>query len=172
MNPQLAATYAAQVLARANLMDSRVRQGDPAQTAVWAEVIGRHNLDIAYLLNAVTAYYEEPRERTVQVGDVIRMARDLRQRDAMVENTHTAVAANSAVGALPAGSGTSTHPGGLNAAGEPISDAYEVDGAGYIPCPSCLAQPGETCGRDGRDFKIPCVARLALAYRNRKRNQA
>ena len=22
------------------------------------------------------------------------------------------------------------------------------------------------------DFKIPCVARLALAYRNRKRNQA
>ena len=153
-------------------MDSRVRQGDPAQTAVWAEVIGRHNLDIAYLLNAVTAYYEEPRERTVQVGDVIRMARDLRQRDAMVENTHTAVAANSAVGALPAGSGASTHMGVLNAAGDPIRDAYEVDGAINIACPDCLARPNETCGRDGYDYRIPCVARLATAYRNKKRNQA
>lgn len=153
-------------------MDSRVRQGDPAQTAVWAEVIGRHNLDIAYLLNAVTAYYEEPRERTVQVGDVIRMARDLRQRDAMVENTHTAVAANSAVGALPAGSGTSTHMGVLNAAGDPIRGAYEVDGAISIPCPDCLAEPGVTCGRNGYDYRIPCVARLATAHRNKKRNQA
>ncbi|KAA0916443.1 hypothetical protein [Dietzia sp. ANT_WB102] len=171
MNPQLAAQYAAQVLARANLMDARVRQGDPAQTAVWAEVIGRHNLDISYLLNAVTAYYEEPRDRTVQVGDVIRMARDLRQRDAMVDNTH-ALTANHATGALPAGSGTSTHMGAINATGEPIQEAYEIDGAGHLPCPSCQAQPGETCGRDGHDFKIPCVARLALAYRNRKRNQA
>ena len=153
-------------------MDSRVRQGDPAQTAVWAEVIGRHNLDIAYLLNAVTAYYEEPRERTVQVGDVIRMARDLRQRDAMVENTHNAVAANAAVGALPAGSGTSTHMGVLNAAGDPIRAAYEVDGAISIPCPDCLADPGVTCGRNGYDYRIPCVARLATAYRNKKRNQA
>ena len=150
-------------------MDSRVRQGDPAQTAVWAEVIGRHNLDIAYLLNAVTAYYEEPRERTVQVGDVIRMARDLRQRDAMVDNAQS-LAPPELVEPLPAGSGASTHMGVLNAAGEPIREAYEVDGAINIPCPDCLARPSETCGRNGYDYRIPCVARLATAYRNRKRN--
>ena len=136
-------------------------------TAVWAQTIERWHLDVSYLLQAVTAYYEEPRERVIQVGDVIRMARDLRQRDAMVDNAQS-LASGEAVGALPAGSGASTHPGGLNATGEPIQAAYEVDGAGHIPCPSCLAQPGETCGRDGHDFKIPCVARLATAYRNRK----
>lgn len=167
MNPQLAATYAAQVLARANLMDSRVRHGDPGMTAVWAESIGRHQLDVAYLLNAVTAYYEEPRDRVIQVGDVIRMARDLRQRDAMVENA-AELAAPELVEPLPAGSGGSTHMGALNATGEPIQAAYEVDGALDLQCPSCLSGPGVTCGRDGHDYKIPCVARLAAAHRNRK----
>lgn len=158
---------AAQVLARANLMDPRVRQGDAGMTAVWAQALERHNLDIAYLLNAVTAYYSEPRDRSIGVGDVIRIARDARQRDALADNA-SELAPPELVEALPAGSGTSTHMDAINAVGEPIQAAYDVDGAGHIPCPSCLAQPGETCGRGGHDYRIPCVARLATAYRNRK----
>lgn len=171
MNPVQAAQDAALVLARANLFDPRIRSDDAMITAAWAEAIAKHNLDRARLMDAVTAYYEEPRDRSIGVGDVIRIARDARQRDALADNAQS-LASGSPVGALPAGSGTSTHPGGLNAAGEPIPAAYEVDGAGYIPCPSCLAQPGQTCGRGGHDYKIPCAARLAAAHRNRKRNQA
>ena len=162
-----AAADAAQVLARANLMDPRVRHGDAGMTAVWAESIARWNLDVSYLLRAVTEYYTVPRDRTIQVGDVIQIARDFRQRDALIDNT-SSLAADSPAGALPAGSGAPTHMGVINAAGEPIRDAYEVDGAINIPCPACLARPSETCGRDGYDYRIPCVARLATAYRNRK----
>lgn len=162
-----AAADAAQVLARANLMDPRVRHGDAGITAVWAQALERHNLDISYLLNAVTDYYSEPRDRTIQVGDVIRIARDARQRDALVDNTQS-LASPELVEALPAGSGTSTHMGVLNAAGEPIRGAYEVDGAINIPCPACFSGPGVTCGRDGHDYKIPCAARLAAAHRNRR----
>lgn len=158
------------VLARANLFDPRIRADDPGITAAWAEAIGRHNLDRRRLLEAVTAYYEEPRDRSIGVGDVIRIARDARQRDAMVDNT-TELAPPELVEPLPAGSGASTHMGVINAAGEPIREAYEVDGAINIPCPDCLAEPGVTCGRDGYDYRIPCVARLAAAYRNKKRNQ-
>lgn len=167
MNPQYAAEAAALVLARANLFDQRIRANDSGITAAWAEAIGRHNLERGRLLQAVTDYYSEPRDRSIQVGDVIRIARDARQRDALVDNAQS-LAAPELVEALPAGSGASTHMGVINAVGEPIEAAYEVDGAGHIPCPSCLAQPGETCGRDGHDYRIPCVARLATAYRNRK----
>ena len=171
MNPQQAAEAAAMVLARANLYDPRTRKDDSGITAAWAEAISRHNLDRSYLLHAVTTYYEEPRDRSIQVGDVIRIARDARQRDALVDNAQS-LAPPELVEALPAGSGASTHMGVLNAAGDPIREAYEVDGAINIPCPDCLARPNETCGRDGYDYRIPCVARLATAYRNRKRNQA
>ena len=171
MNPQAAAEAAAMVLARANLYDQRIRKDDSGITAAWAEAIARHNLDRAYLLQAVTTYYEEPRDRSIQAGDVIRIARDARQRDALVDNA-SSLAAPELVEALPAGSGASTHMGVLNAAGEPIREAYEVDGAINIVCPDCLAEPGVTCGRNGYDYRIPCVARLATAYRNRKRNQA
>ena len=167
MNPQEAAQAAAMVLARAGLYDNRIRKDDPGITAAWAEAIARHNLDRAYLLQAVTTYYEEPRDRSIQVGDVIRIGRDARQRDALVDNA-SSLAAPELVEALPAGSGTSTHMGVINAAGEPIRAAYEVDGAISIPCPDCLADPGVTCGRNGHDYRIPCVARLATAYRNRK----
>ena len=166
-----AAADAAKVLARANLMDPRVRNADVAMTAVWAESIARWDLDVSYLLRAVTEYYTVPRDRTIQVGDVIQIARDFRQRDAMVDNAQS-LAPSEAAGALPAGSGASTHMDALNAVGEPIEAAYEVDGAGYIACPDCGASPGATCGRNGHDYRIPCVARLATAYRNRKRNQA
>ena len=170
MNPQAAAEAAAMVLARANLYDQRIRKDDSGITAAWAEAIARHNLDRAYLLHAVTTYYEEPRDRSIQVGDVIRIGRDARQRDALVDNA-SSLAPSEAAGALPAGSGASTHMGVLNAVGEPIEAAYEVDGAGYIECPDCGAGPGATCGRNGHDYRIPCVARLATAYRNRKRSQ-
>ena len=162
-----AAQDASMVLARANLFDQRIRANDPAITAVWAQAIAKHNLDRGRLLDAVTSYYEEPRDRSIQAGDVIRIARDARQRDALVDNAQS-LAPSEAAGALPAGSGASTHMGVLNAAGEPIREAYEVDGAINIPCPDCLAKPSETCGRNGYDYRIPCVARLATAYRNRK----
>lgn len=162
-----AAQDASMVLARANLFDQRIRANDPAITAVWAQAIAKHNLDRSRLLDAVTSYYEEPRDRSIQVGDVIRIARDARQRDALTDNT-SALATPVLVEPLPAGSGASTHMGVVNAVGEPIRGAYEVDGAINIPCPDCRSEPGVTCGRDGYDYRIPCVARLATAYRNRK----
>ena len=164
-----AAADAALVLGRASAFDPRVRQDDPVITAAWAEAIARHGLDRAYLMNAVTDYYSEPRDRVIQVGDVIRIARDARQRDALTDNT-SALAPPELVEPLPAGSGASTHMGFINAVGEPIRDAYDVDGAINIPCPDCRSEPGVTCGRDGHDYRIPCVARLAAAYRNRKGN--
>ena len=167
MNPHAAAEAAAMVLARANLYDQRIRKDDSGITAAWAEAIARHNLDRAYLLQAVTTYYEEPRDRSIQVGDVIRIGRDARQRDALVDNAQS-LAPSEAAGALPPGPGASTRMGVINAVGEPIREAYEVDGAINIPCPDCLAEPGVTCGRNGYDYRIPCVARLATAYRNRK----
>lgn len=167
MNVQEAAQAAALVLARANLFDPRTRKDDPGITAAWAETIARHNLDRGQLMQAVTTYYEEPRERSIQVGDVIRIARDARQRDALIDNA-ASLASPELVEALPAGSGASTHMGVINAAGDPIRAAYEVDGAIHLPCPACLARPGETCGRDHVDYRIPCVARLAAAHRNRK----
>lgn len=171
MNAQQAARDAAMVLARANLFDPRIRADDVGITAAWAEAIAKHNLDRGRLLEAVTDYYSEPRDRSIGVGDVIRIARDARQRDALIDNAQS-LAPPELVEALPSGSGASTHMGVLNAAGEPIREAYEVDGAINIPCPDCLAEPGVTCGRNGYDYRIPCVARLATAYRNRKRNQA
>ncbi|MDO5535459.1 MAG: hypothetical protein Q4F65_12530 [Propionibacteriaceae bacterium] len=162
-----AAADAAMVLGRASAFDPRVRQDDPVITAAWAEAIARHNLDRAYLLNAVTDYYSEPRERSIGVGDVIRMARDARQRDAMVDNT-SALAPPVLVETLPPGSGASTHMGVVNAAGAPIEAAYRVDDAIDIPCPDCRSDPGVTCGCDDYDYRIPCVARLAAAHKMRK----
>lgn len=150
------------VLARAAIFDQRVTRPNPTVTNAWTDEFNKHDLELPDLLAGVSAYYEIGRDRVIQPGDVIRAARDLRQRRAQVEN------ATDARAALPAGQAPYLENGlGLNATGQPVEAAYEVDGAGHLDCPACNAGPGQVCEHpvDGRTMKIPHVARLKAARR-------
>ena len=154
---------AAAVLAKASTFDPRVRVGDAAITASFADALERHNLSRDLLLRAVVLFYEEPRQYPISVGDVIRGARDLRQKESLQQTARDEIASG-VKGQLPPGK--ATHPGGFDARGRPVRTAYEVDGAIRLTCPRCDAQPGQVCrDRKGRELKIPCASRLGAAYR-------
>ena len=151
---------ATQVLARAAIFDQRLAKPSHAVVDGWADEFNRHDLELHDLLAGVSAYYEIGRDRVIQPGDVIRAARDIRQRRAQAENTAHARAA------LPAGPTVYRDGPGLNADGTPVQAAYEVNGAGHLPCPTCHAKPGEWCENPhtGNTTKIPHVARLQAAH--------
>ncbi|NMM84288.1 hypothetical protein B2J88_07930 [Rhodococcus sp. SRB_17] len=73
-------------LGRAALFDDRITAGDQARIAAWSEALEPYGIDQATMLNAVTAFYREPRDRSITVGDLTRTARDLRQSDAVSES--------------------------------------------------------------------------------------
>lgn len=149
------------VLARAAIFDQRVTRPNPTVTTAWTDEFNKHDLELPDLLAGVSAYYEIGRDRVIQPGDVIRAARDLRQRRALIENTQQARAA------LPAGQPPALDGPGLNAVGRPIDAAYEINDAGHLACRTCDAQPGQYCEHpDGRTMRIPHVARLADARRH------
>lgn len=149
------------VLSRAAVFDQRVPKPNPTVISGWAEEFNRNDLDVADLLAGVSDYYSIGRDRVIQPGDVIRAARDLRQRRAQIDNTQQARTA------LPAGHEPNLDGTGLNATGQPVDAAYEVHNAGHLQCPTCHAGPGEVCEHpaDGRTMRIPHAARLAAAYR-------
>lgn len=72
-------------LGRAALFDDRITAGDEARIAAWSEALDQYGIDQATMLNAVTAFYREPRDRSISVGDLARTARDIRQHEAISE---------------------------------------------------------------------------------------
>ena len=154
---------AARAIARASLLDYRIRE-DAAVIAAWADVLERHHLPEHLVLQAVTLYYEEPRDRSIQVGDAVRIARNLRQNEALASNVE-ALPSGSNAGELSRPDGPSTHPGGLNATGKPIRRAYEHDGTIYHECPICHAPSGSYCVQNGKQLRIAHAKRYGLAYR-------
>lgn len=150
---------AVQVISRAAIFDQRMAKPSPAVIDGWADEFNRYDLELHDLLAGVSAYYEIGRERVIQPGDVIRAARDIRQRRALTETTDH-------IRALPPGAPAHYEHGGLNADGRPVQAAYEIDGAGHLPCPTCHAKPGEWCEntRTSNPKKIPHASRLTAAW--------
>lgn len=148
------------VLARAAIFDQRVAKPNPTVIGGWAEEFNRHDLELHDLLAGVSAYYEIGRDRVIQPGDVIRAARDIRQRRAQVENAQQARA-------LPAGQPPQYVPEEpFVVDGEPVEAAYEINGAGHLPCTTCHAKPGQWCENThtGNPVKIPHTTRLRAAW--------
>lgn len=69
----------AEAMQLAALMDDRVGHVDDARVAAWSEQIERHKLTKSDLLDGVQAFYDNPSDRALQVGDLIFHARKIRR---------------------------------------------------------------------------------------------
>lgn len=69
----------AEAMKLAQLLDDRTAHADKARIAVWAEQVEPFELALDDLLNGVRAYYADPRERPIGVGDLIAAARAIRR---------------------------------------------------------------------------------------------
>ncbi|MGW6658907.1 hypothetical protein [Rhodococcus sp. NPDC055024] len=76
----------AAALGRAALFDDKITADDKARIAAWSEALDPFGIDQATMLNAVTAYYRDPRDRSITVGELTRIARDIRQVEATSES--------------------------------------------------------------------------------------
>ena len=69
-----------EALKLAALLDDRVGQPDKAKAAAWAEQVARHpGLTRDDLLDGVQAFYDQPHDRAMAVGDLISHARRLKR---------------------------------------------------------------------------------------------
>lgn len=116
----------------------------------WSFQIKAAALQLDDCLEGVRRAYSQAKRPTNPVGAVVEEAKQARKIRS----------SGSEVKALPASSSPKT---GMY--GEPIAAAYEHDGAGYIHCPVCDADPGDACEQNGKALKIPHTKRLAIAYR-------
>ncbi|MEU0871629.1 hypothetical protein [Nocardia brasiliensis] len=162
MTAEIAATEtamraAAAAWSRARIYDDKLGDPDAARLAAWAESIQRWELDTPDLVEGVMRYYEANTEgRTIGIGDLLHHAREHRrqraERDKAAEIRETA-------GALPAGHRYAGLP--INAVGEPVRAAYDVNDAVSRKCPNCGAAVGDPCiAATGVGQKIPCLARM------------
>lgn len=150
---------AAAAWSRARIYDDKLGDPDNARLAAWAESVERWRLDIPDLVEAVQRYYEGCTDgRTIGIGDLMHHARESRRQRAESEKAAEEHAAATAAPALPPGG-----YGGLpiNAVGEPVWDAYDINGAIDRQCPNCHAEPRCACVTQwGGAQKVPCRARL------------
>lgn len=142
---------------RARIYDDKLGEPDAARIALWAESIAKWELDAPDVLSAVTAYYEgEKFGRTIQIGDLLHHAREIRRDRAEREKAREIVSPpDPQLGGLPIG----------GADGEPVWDAYDegCDGRAIDrTCPTCGSEPSYAClnTETGMTRKIPCIARL------------
>jgi hypothetical protein len=68
----------AKAMELAQLLDDRAAHADKARILAWAVEIEPYNLALEDLLNAVRAYYRDPRDRAIGIGDLITGARAIR----------------------------------------------------------------------------------------------
>ena len=141
---------------RARLFDDKLGAPDAGRVAVWAESISRWNLEAPDVLQGVTRYYEGERNgRTMQIGDLLFHARELRRERGEREKAREIIDApalpNPAAGGLP-----------IPTEGTPVWAAYEINGAINRDCPRCDAKPDEVCIVPGTEhtLKIPCLDRM------------
>jgi len=161
-------------LGRAALFDDRMTADDKHRIAVWAEALDPFGIDQATMLNAVTAFYREPRDRSITVGDLTRTSRDIRQAEVLAESPAELKERNlrndikNGLERPHALTGPDRQLGGLEiggADGVPVPKAYEVNGAVERPCPTCGAEDYAPCVNrvNGSPRKMPCLARLKSA---------
>lgn len=144
---------AAQAWARARLYDDKLGPADAPRLAAWAESIERWKLDAPDLLQGVIRHYERQGAPTIQIGDLLHEAREVRRQRAESEKAEESHVA------LPAGSGWAGLP--IKAQGIPVWPAYDVNDAIDRECPRCHAEAGAACitSRD-QPQKVPCLPRL------------
>ena len=128
-----------------------------ADAEAWHLAIGDLDRDLA--LEAVVIHHKTSTERC-KPAHVRAAANGIRRTRAEAAHARR-VAADTRPPALVHGDGS-----GLNADGTPVQAAYEIDGAGHLPCPTCHAKPGEWCEntRTGNSKKIPHASRLTAAW--------
>jgi hypothetical protein len=69
----------ADALQLASLLDDRFGHTDDARVAAWSEQVQHHNLQRADLLDAVQAFYDQPQQQSLGVGDLIHHARAVKR---------------------------------------------------------------------------------------------
>jgi hypothetical protein len=81
-----------EVLKLAAILDDRAPRADKARIAAWAEKVHQHRLQRGELLDGLQAFYDEPRDRAIGIGDLLsharRIKRDRLDREAEPEREH------------------------------------------------------------------------------------
>lgn len=131
------------VLARAAVHDQRFTKPNTAVLEAWHDHLAHHSLELHHALRAVDAYYADPRDRVIQIGDVIHRARTLR-RDEMARDTTRQI----------------TAPPPADASDRAIFTAYRSHDAISRTCAECGAPPNTVCTAGERQLKIPHLARM------------
>lgn len=128
-----------------------------ADVEAWHLAIG--DLDRELATEAVVIHHKTSTERC-KPAHVRSIAGGIRRTRVELENARR-VAEDTRPPALMNGSGYH-----LNADGAPVEDAYDVNGAGNLPCRTCHAHPGQWCENPhtGNPAKIPHLSRLKAAH--------
>ena len=71
---------AAEALKLAAILDDRAPAADKARIAAWAEQLQRNRLQRSDVLDGLQAFYDNPSERAIQIGDLIHHARIVKRR--------------------------------------------------------------------------------------------
>ncbi|MBO0881916.1 MAG: hypothetical protein J2P17_16560 [Mycobacterium sp.] len=69
----------AEALKFAAILDDRCPQPDKARIAAWAEQIHRHRLERGDLLDGLQAFYDQPHDHAIGIGDLIHHARIIKR---------------------------------------------------------------------------------------------
>jgi hypothetical protein len=131
----------AAALGKARLLDDKLGNADQARIAAWAEVVEPHKLCQQDLLEAVGAFYvDNPVGRTIQVGDLIHHARQVRRERAEREPDELREARQAALDAKAAEDDAerTTWDGPLKHSRPPFNPLMHR-------CPHCGARPGTHC---------------------------
>lgn len=154
-------------MGRASLYDDYFGIEDSARLAAWAEAVQRFDLEQHHLLNAVTTFYAGTPQGRLGIGELIRLARQVRQDGTMKQESVERQQRGITSGLTPAAAiaGPDRQLGGLpigGADGDPVWDAYDVNGAIDRDCPTCGEPAGGACVNAVNDSarKIPCMARV------------
>lgn len=168
VDPTNPGSVAADILSRISAYDSTAPRADADVVRRWAEIIQASHIDYEFLKQGVIRVYstggEPPKMKLAAVLDAARDARrDSRKGETVRE-----------LGPAPSFDDDAVAAGD---SGYAIEEAYTVNGAITLDCPTCDARPNEWCERAGQTLKIPHTLRLRDAYRanhplGKRRHQA
>jgi hypothetical protein len=68
-----------EVLKLAAILDDRAPAADKTRIAAWAEKVHKHRLQRDDLLDGLQAFYDEPRDRAIGIGDLLAHARRIKR---------------------------------------------------------------------------------------------
>lgn len=135
----------AAVLGKARLLDDKIGSPDQARIAAWAEQIEPHKLGQRDLMKAVGAFYmDNVAGRTMQVGDLIFHARQIRRERAEREPDEFREARQAALEAKVAAEADEK-----SCSTVALRYARPEGNPLMIRCPHCNARPGSRCSVPG-----------------------